>query len=123
MRIFLIDPHPMMRELRHAVGLRGLLAKVTPVIKSKSAKANLAAFKQYREADGQFYFKLLGPDGNLLLQSLGFESPKEAALAIAGLKQQGVIALKTMHVNLKMVEDHNLEQVAQALQTLMDTNF
>ena len=114
---------PLMRELRHAVGLRGLVAKVTPVIKSKSVKANLATFKQYREADGQFYFKLLGPDGNLLLQSLGFESPKEAALAIAGLKQQGVIALKTMHVNLKMVEDHNLEQVAQALQTLMDTNF
>jgi tryptophanyl-tRNA synthetase len=111
---------PLMRELRHAVGLRRLVSSVTSVNKSKQVKVSLATFKQYREADGQFYFKLLGHDGKLLLQSLGFELPKDAALAIACLKQQGASAIKTMQTTLQTVDNGCYEQIAEALQQFTD---
>lgn len=44
-------------------------------------------FKQYRESDGQFYFKLTDGAGALLLQSDGFASPRDAGQLIARLKQ------------------------------------
>ena len=113
---------PLMRELRHAVGLRRLVSTVTTVNKSKLVKASLATFKQYREADGQFYFKLLGHDGKLLLQSLGFELPKDAALAIARLKQQGASALKTMQTTLQPVDNDCFEQISEALQQFTDVD-
>ena len=53
----------------------------------------MPSFKQYREADGQFRFKLVDAQGHLLLQSLGFESPKLAAQTIALLQRDGVAAL------------------------------
>lgn len=43
-------------------------------------------FKQYREADGQFHFKLLDAEGRLLLQSPGYASPREAGQRVAALK-------------------------------------
>jgi tryptophanyl-tRNA synthetase len=78
---------PLMKELRQAVGLRNL-ASASGGAKKARAKAAVASFKQYREADGQFYFKLLDAHGRLLLQSSGFASPKEAGQFIAGLKQR-----------------------------------
>jgi tryptophanyl-tRNA synthetase len=43
-------------------------------------------FKQYREADGRFYFKLA--DGErVLLQSAAFDSPKDAGMRIAALRR------------------------------------
>ncbi|MCX7256987.1 MAG: tryptophan--tRNA ligase, partial [Polaromonas sp.] len=71
---------PFMGELRKAVGLRNLAVSVAPAAKAKAAKIAAPTFKQYREKDGQFYFKLLDADAKLLLQSHGFASPKEAAL-------------------------------------------
>jgi tryptophanyl-tRNA synthetase len=55
--------------------------------------AELPSFKQYREADGLFYFKLSAAGGQVLLQSTGFANPKEAAGVIAALKIQGQAAL------------------------------
>jgi tryptophanyl-tRNA synthetase len=49
---------PFMGELRHAVGLRNLGAAAAAAT-AKVAKAALPAFKQYRESDGKFYFKLV----------------------------------------------------------------
>ncbi len=83
---------PFMATLRHAVGLRRL-GDQTPVASQKTAKAALPSFKQYREADGQFRFKLVDAQGRLLLQSLGFESPKVAAQTIALLQREGASAL------------------------------
>jgi tryptophanyl-tRNA synthetase len=77
---------PFTTKLRHAVGLRDLRAKETHKT-AKATKAALPAFKQYREADGRFYFKLVDAQGNLLLQSQGFASPKDAAEAIRALQQ------------------------------------
>ncbi|MBI2771910.1 MAG: tryptophan--tRNA ligase [Burkholderiales bacterium] len=85
---------PFMAELRHAVGLRNLGTGAGAGKKEKAARAALPVFKQYREADGKFYFRLLDVDGAELMQSAGFESPKEAGQLIAQLKQGDTAALK-----------------------------
>ncbi len=76
---------PFTAKLRHAVGLRDLRAQATEK-KDKSAKAALPSFKQYRETDGQFYFKFVDGQGKLLLQSAGYGSPKDAGAAIKALQ-------------------------------------
>jgi tryptophanyl-tRNA synthetase len=76
---------PFMAELRHAVGLRNLAARGAAK-KDKKDKAQLPSFKQYRESDGKFYFKLVDPQGRLLLQSHGFDSPKAAGEVVKSLK-------------------------------------
>ena len=86
---------PFMASLRHAVGLRKL-EDLTPTTSAKASKAALPSFKQYREADGQFRFKFVDAQGYVLLQSLGFASPKDAGLAIAQLQRDGAAALTTL---------------------------
>ena len=76
---------PFTAQLRHAVGLRDLRSTDTSV-KAKAEKSTEPVFKQYRERDGKFYFKQVDVKGQVLLQSEGFDSPKEAALAIAKLR-------------------------------------
>jgi tryptophanyl-tRNA synthetase len=83
---------PRLRALREAVGLRDLStapaqASVDAAKPSAAASASsLASFKQYREADGKFYFKLVDGD-RVLLQSIGFDSPKDAGSRVALLKR------------------------------------
>ena len=84
---------PFMRELRQAVGLRNLGTQLAAPASIKPGKVATPAFKQYREKDGKFYFKLLDAEGHLLLQSIGFDSPKEAALLISTLQKEGRPAL------------------------------
>ncbi len=76
---------PLLMKLRDSVGLRDLSATASTTVREKS-KSALPQFKQYRESDGKFYFKLLDGDGRVLLQSVGFASPKEAAAIIASIK-------------------------------------
>jgi tryptophanyl-tRNA synthetase len=76
---------PLMAQLKDAVGLRNL-ASQPQAAKKKSAKAALPSFKQFREADGLHYFKLVDAGGRLLAQSAGFASPQEAGRAVAQLK-------------------------------------
>jgi len=61
---------------------------------------HLPSFKQYREADGRFYFKLVDAKGQVLLQSLGFESPREAGLCVTRLKAEGPDALPLLQGKL-----------------------
>ena len=106
---------PFMAELRHAVGLRRLsdMANTAP---QKAAKAALPSFKQYREADGQFRFKLVDAQGQLLLQSLGFASPKQAGQAIAALQRDGAPALANLAEQLEpLTVDANTVGAALAL--------
>ena len=79
---------PLLRELRVAVGLRPLSLVTAPAPKAKAAKAAQPSFKQYRESDGRFYFKLVQADGRVLLQSAGQASPKETGALIARLKAE-----------------------------------
>nr|WP_315490673.1 tryptophan--tRNA ligase [uncultured Rhodoferax sp.] len=91
---------PFMDRLRHAVGLRKL-GDQAQTTTAKAAKAALPSFKQYREADGQFRFKLVDAQGRVLLQSLGFASPKDAGQAIAQLQRDGAAALTTLAAQLE----------------------
>lgn len=110
---------PFTQRLRHAVGLRALDARPeAPGAEAKAAKVALPVFKQYREKDGQFYFKLTDAKGGVLLQSRGFAAPREAAQAMARLQQEGSIALDAMAQHLIAPED--VERVTLALTALRE---
>ncbi|MDO5288998.1 MAG: tryptophan--tRNA ligase [Pseudomonadota bacterium] len=87
---------PLMRQLRDAVGLRALSAGAFPTRSAPAAKTALPVFKQYREADGQFYFKLTDASGQVLLQSLGFASGRDAGQAVKRLQAEGAAALPAL---------------------------
>lgn len=82
---------PLLARLREAVGLRRF-ATVTAAPLATAAKAARPSFKQYREADGQFYFKLLDGDGTLLAQSAAFAQGRDAGACVARLKAAGSLA-------------------------------
>ena len=109
---------PLLQQLRSAVGIRNLAQ--TSTVKVKTAKAALPQFKQYREADGQFYFKLVAADGLLLLQSQGFTAPKEAGQSIAQLQREGAAALEAIKPRLQPLDGIRDEQVVQALEQLRE---
>ncbi|MGO4551274.1 tryptophan--tRNA ligase [Lysobacter sp. 2RAF19] len=76
---------PLMHALRESVGLRDLSTQASAA-QTKEAKRAAATFKQYREADGKFYFKLVDGD-RVLLQSEGFDSARDAGQLVARAKQ------------------------------------
>jgi tryptophanyl-tRNA synthetase len=80
---------PFLRELRDAVGLRRMVAVSAPVVAEVKTKSMLPVFKQYRESDGKFYFKLATADGRSLLQSGAFDSGREAGQWVAKMKAEG----------------------------------
>ena len=84
---------PLLSRLREAVGLRAFVRVAggsLPAAEVAKSSATPPQFKQYREADGQFYFKLVDGDGRVLLQSVGFASPKDAGQRIAALRREGL---------------------------------
>ena len=84
---------PFLAELRDAVGLRRMVAVAAPAAPATKAKVALPSFKQYRESDGKFYFKLTAADGRLLLQSAAFDSGRDAGQWVAKLKTDGAAAV------------------------------
>jgi len=116
---------PFMKQLRQAVGLRDLrdlreTAAKTQAGTGKAAKSGKMGFKQYREQDGCFYFKLLDERGSTVLQSRGFASPQEAGRAIATLQQHGVQALGTLTEQLESIEDAHAHTVSEVLAALSE---
>jgi tryptophanyl-tRNA synthetase len=110
---------PFMAELRHAVGLRNLAAAGSRgAARPKAAKAAKPAFKQYRDKDGLFYFKLLDEHGSQLLQSLGFASPQEAGRAIGTLREQRGAALSLLAAQLQPIDNANMRAATDALEAL-----
>ena len=109
---------PFMTRLRQAVGLRKLDQQSDA--SSKAARLALPVFKQYREADGQFFFKLLSSEGRLLLQSVGFASPKIAGQTIAALQTQGSAALADVAHLVRFADMVQSGDVASALQALTE---
>jgi tryptophanyl-tRNA synthetase len=110
---------PFMGRLRQAVGLRDLRATDTAQA-PKAVKVERPLFKQYREGDGQFYFKLVDAHGQLLLQSLGFATPREAGLAIARLKTEGAVALAALGEQLQPLGTEVRQQLNAALHALRE---
>ena len=87
---------PFLAELRQAVGLRrfNAIPKAAAPAKKADTSAPLATFKQYREPDGRFYFKLVAAGGDtVLLQSEGFDQGRDAGTWVARLKKEGAAAL------------------------------
>ncbi|HSX64312.1 MAG TPA: tryptophan--tRNA ligase [Pseudoxanthomonas sp.] len=109
---------PFIAELRHAVGLRDLGQRSESSGAAEPAKAALPQFKQYREkSDGRFYFKLLDGEGELLVQSEGFDSPKDAGQLISVLKKVDTAdAMETTEIVLHAPAD----QVLTALMRLRE---
>ncbi|MEX8518820.1 MAG: tryptophan--tRNA ligase [Leptothrix sp. (in: b-proteobacteria)] len=91
---------PLLAELRSAVGLRRMVAPPVAAAQVAKAKVALAVFKQYREADGQFYFKLGAHDGRVLLQSSAFAGGRDAGEWVKRLKTDGASALDAAPVSL-----------------------
>ncbi|RQO60598.1 tryptophan--tRNA ligase [Paucibacter sp. KBW04] len=96
---------PLLARAREAVGLRSFIAAPQVAAKAKVAKAALPVFKQYREADGQFYFKLNAADGTLLLQSQGFAEGRAAGQWVARLKREGTSALAELPLSAELKLD------------------
>ena len=110
---------PLLAELREAVGLRrfNALPAVAADKPVASAAPALPVFKQYREADGRFYFKLSAADGRVLLQSEGFAGGREAGQWVGRLKAEGAAALADAPVSLGA--DVSLDELTAALALLM----
>jgi tryptophanyl-tRNA synthetase len=92
----------VLKNLRWTVGVRSLTDPTQPASAelawSKAAAAaeqasksvaSLPQLKSYREVDGKFYFKLTDGDGARLLQSHGFDSPRESGRLAAALIDAG----------------------------------
>jgi tryptophanyl-tRNA synthetase len=109
---------PLIKELRHAVGLRSLASHGDTQVSAKASRVAVPSFKQYREKDGPFYFKLVDPQGRVLLQSLGFNSPKDAGLAIAQLQQVDAKAITDLGTQIGLGEGVKLAEVTAALEAL-----
>ncbi|HEY6985270.1 MAG TPA: tryptophan--tRNA ligase, partial [Rhodanobacteraceae bacterium] len=79
-------------RLRWAVGVRRLTDRMNAEPAQPQAMAALPELKSYRESDGKFYFKLTASDGATLLQSRGFDSPKEAGRLASALVEASDVA-------------------------------
>jgi len=108
---------PLLATLREAVGLRRFQPLKAAAAPAPKAKAALPVFKQYREADGRFYFKLAAADGRVLLQSEGFSGGREAGEWVKRLKAGGSAALAGAPV--ARAEGASEDEVAGALAALL----
>ena len=84
---------PFLRELLEAVGLRRMVAPGASTREAVAGRAAVPVFKQYRESDGRFFFKLSAADGRVLLQSDAFATGRDAGLWIARLKSEPRLGL------------------------------
>jgi tryptophanyl-tRNA synthetase len=109
----------LISELRDAVGLRSLATQTANKPASKPVRAVLPSFKQYRETDGNFYFKLVDARGKLLLQSIAFASAKEAGQAIAKMRRSPAGGDAFDGIG-QPAPDVAATEIASALQTLDD---
>lgn len=106
---------PLLAEMKKAVGLRDLRTQLE--VKQAKEAATAPQVKQYRESDGQFYFKLVSAKGELLLQSKAYASGKDAGAAVKVLKSQGVQALVALADQLESTP--STPELQQALDALV----
>ncbi|MBE2210483.1 MAG: tryptophan--tRNA ligase [Xanthomonadaceae bacterium] len=104
---------PALATLRDAVGLRDLSTAAIKAAPERREKRAMPMFKQYRENDGKFYFKLMQGERELLV-SRGFDSPREAGQQVALMKAGGADGDYTLGENVSM------DEVAAALAEFRD---
>jgi len=99
------------------VGLRSLASSATTSAPTDTKVAQ-PSFKQYREKDGLFYFKFVDAKGQVLLQSLGFDSPKTAGQTIAQLQAMGAEGLSALSHTLEPISSEIRAQIVENLRIL-----
>ena len=109
---------PLLRELRHAVGLRNLGSVLPAQSNASNEKPALPVFKQYREKDGKFYFKLSHANGDVLLQSRGFDNPREAGAFLAKIKAEGKAAWHALKDVSELAERAEESHIFDALEAI-----
>ena len=108
---------PFMQQLREAVGLRDLSTMPAATESVKEKAAAVPVLKQYREQDGRFHFKLADGDA-VLLQSHGFDNPKDAGAWVARLKGEGAGALDAVADVVEPWAAEARDAIAEALDAL-----
>ncbi len=85
---------PKLAALRDALGLRSAMALPIKTAVSKVApkQDKAARFASFRDADGQFRFRLFSADGEELLLSMPFADPKAAGALQKRIRQLGATA-------------------------------
>lgn len=109
---------PFIERLKAAAGLRPFTALKTAEEKTRAAKKALPVFKQYREADGTFRFKLVSAGGDPLFVSQAFPTGREAGQWVGRLKKAGGAALAEAPVEL--AEGVTQEAAAEALNAFLE---
>lgn len=109
---------PLMAQLRDSVGLRRLQPLAAQQPHKAAAKVFQPQVKQYKEKDGLFYVKLVDGQGQVLVQSLGFDRPQEAAQLVACLHQGNAAALQLFLTNLVPLKAELQLAVKEALDAL-----
>jgi tryptophanyl-tRNA synthetase len=77
--------------------------------------------KQYREQDGKFYFKLTDDSGAVLIQSRGFDNPKDAGAWVVRFKREGGKALESALDAIVALDADARAGAASALDALMQS--
>lgn len=103
-------------RLQHAVGLRSFAPITQPKKAEKKIQKVVAVFKQYREKDNRFYFKLAF-EGRELFISEGFDSGRDAGQWVGRLKKDAA-ALADAPVTL--ADGVTQEDVIAALETFKE---
>jgi len=85
------ESKPFIAQLREAVGLRSLAQAASKAGAENVATTSLSPeLKQYREADGQFYFKLAEKSRGVLVQSIAFANGRDAGAVITAIRRGDV---------------------------------
>ncbi len=90
----------LIKECRAAVGLKSYTPSAQPKAVKAKKKAK-PAFKQYKESDGLFWFKLNDADGNLVMTGGGYLSGQEVGKAISLFKKEGLKAFGDASIKLE----------------------
>ncbi|GAA4854430.1 tryptophan--tRNA ligase [Luteimonas vadosa] len=86
---------PLLQALRDAVGLRDLGKRAATGAGERAGTASAPVFKQYRESDGTFHFKLVDGERELL-HSDAHASPRDAGHLVARLKADAGSAIQAL---------------------------
>lgn len=108
----------LLEKLRYAVGLRSFKKIETeqPSAKEEAKKKVQAVFKQYREKDNRFYFKLTF-EGKELFLSDGFDAGREAGQWVGRLKKDPD---SLQQAPVKLLDGVTMTEVLQALKTFAE---
>ncbi len=105
---------PFLAELMQAVGLKSFTQADAPAAQAKNTKAAKVLFKQYREKDGNFYFKL-SMNGRDLFVSDAFASGRDAGTWVGRLKRETELPADAP---IHLLEGVSADEVAAALASL-----